>query len=734
MSAEQHVLALPAGYQLGKYLFKGVLGSGGFGITYLAEDTTLNRKVAIKEMLPNDFATRIDGTTVVAKTASEKANLEWARARFVDEGRALAACDHPNVVNVYEMIEANGTAYMVTKYEEGCSLERWLRDLGRTPSERELREILAPLLFGLERVHRAGFLHRDIKPDNIYLTTGGRPVLLDFGSARQAITSRSMVMTSIVSLGYAPFEQYHEDGNQGPWSDIYALGAVMYRAITGSKPPEAARRLQNDSCQNLATSYAGRYDARFLTAIDRALKVNESQRPQSVAEWRDMMGAEPVRATGPVSPHLEKQPSNKDVGARNSAKTFPKKVAVGAGALVLVAVGTWFFARPKQPILAESNINQPADVGKQASGGQLNAKHEAGADQAAREEQPAGEKAAAKEQQPDRAKPALKQQQAPADEPAPREQQPPANQPAPKQQQPSADQPPPEEQQAPPNQPAPKQQQPSADQPPPKEQQTPANQPAPKEPAVADQAPPSQQQVQVEQPAPKGEQASADQPRPKEQQSSPRQPAHSNESPSPKTNPTQEPSSDKPASSEEPLPGQVAIQQPKNSVEPQSTAPNQSPRSQTLPLPVISNPLNPGPTPEVATVDAKLVGNWEGKPNGSKGGWDRQWEQQADGSYAVSGAVTETGNLTAGDGKIEKYLDGSLQPSEVLYKFVGSTLVTTDPDGTATVWRLVSGGASKPKATGTQTSGTPAKHIRHSSQSSSHSPGIIHEIRKYLPF
>jgi hypothetical protein len=151
-------------------------------------------------------------------------------------------------------------------------------------------------------------------------------------------------------------------------------------------------------------------------------------------------------------------------------------------------------------------------------------------------------------------------------------------------------------------------------------------------------------------------------------------------------------------------------------------------------LPVNTNPLNPSPTPEVAAVDVKLVGNWEGKPNGSKGGWDRQWEQQADGSYAVSGAVTETGNLTAGDGKIEKYLDGSLQPSEVLYKFVGNTLVTTDPDGTATVWRLVSGGASKPKATGAQTSGSPAKHIRHSTQSSSHSPGIIHEIRKYLPF
>jgi serine/threonine protein kinase len=114
MIAEQHVLALPAGYQLGKYIFKSLLGSGGFGITYLAEDTSLDRKVAINEMLPNEFATRLGGTTVVAKTRSDKTDLEWARARFVDEGRALAACDHPNVIDVYEMIEANGTAYMVS--------------------------------------------------------------------------------------------------------------------------------------------------------------------------------------------------------------------------------------------------------------------------------------------------------------------------------------------------------------------------------------------------------------------------------------------------------------------------------------------------------------------------------------------------------------------------------------------------------------------------------------------
>jgi len=162
------------------------------------------------------------------------------------------------------------------------------------PDEGELRGVLMPLLSGLERVHDAGFLHRDIKPDNIYLTTNGRPVLLDFGSARQAVSNRSMAMTSIVTSGYAPFEQYYEDGNQGPWSDIYAMGAVMYRAIVGKKPPESTRRLKDDPCEKLATRYDGQYDPHFLKAIDKALSVNETKRPQSVAEWRGMLGGDEV--------------------------------------------------------------------------------------------------------------------------------------------------------------------------------------------------------------------------------------------------------------------------------------------------------------------------------------------------------------------------------------------------------------------------------------------------------
>ncbi|MEP6668973.1 MAG: protein kinase [Chthoniobacter sp.] len=305
MIATEHRLALPAGYQLGKYRFKGVLGAGGFGITYLADDHTLGRRVAIKELLPNEIATRLDGTTVIAKTKSEEGNLAWARERFLEEGRALAACEHPNVVHVYEMIEANGTAYMVTKYEDGRSLAEWFTNLGRRPDEAELRGLLDPLLSGLDKVHRAGFLHRDIKPENIYITDDGRPLLLDFGSARQAVTG-SKLLTSIVTIGYAPFEQYYEDGKQGAWSDIYALAGVMYRGIHGEKPPEATRRIKNDTCVTLAKKYAGQYTAQFLNAIDKALAVEHKDRPQSVMIWRGLLGKGAVAAQPDmlaVSPH-----------------------------------------------------------------------------------------------------------------------------------------------------------------------------------------------------------------------------------------------------------------------------------------------------------------------------------------------------------------------------------------------------------------------------------------------
>jgi serine/threonine protein kinase len=356
MNTEEHLLALPAGYMLGKYRFEGMLGSGGFGITYLAEDTALGRKVAIKELLPNDFATRLDGTTVVAKTRSDGQNLEWARARFLEEGRVLAACSHPNVVEVYEMIEQNGTAYMVTRYEEGQNLENWLQSLNRTPTEEELLSTLFPLLAGLERVHRMGFLHRDIKPQNIYLTTDGRPVLLDFGSARLAIGSRSRMLTAVVTPGYAPFEQYQEAGNQGPWTDIYALGGVMYRAVTGNRPPEAtARLLGTDPYKELFSTCNGRYDPSLLKGIDRALRTKESERPQSIAEWRALLPD-----AGATKPPVI--PSNKPWLKRYGY--LPIMAAAGVTILVAALPKPWMLAPnpTPAPISSPTPIATPTSI------------------------------------------------------------------------------------------------------------------------------------------------------------------------------------------------------------------------------------------------------------------------------------------------------------------------------------------------------------------------------------
>lgn len=283
----EHRLALPTGASVGPYRIEGLLGDGGFGITYLAEHTGLQRKVALKELLPVDLATRIENATIVARTMAQEGDFDWARDRFIEESRTLAKFQHPNIIAVHDVFEANGTAYMATAYEEGCDLAAWLKRSQAPPSESEVRAILEGLLNGLETVHAQQLLHRDIKPANIYICADGRPVLLDFGSARQAISSKSRPITSIVTPGYAPFEQYHEDGNQGPWTDLYALGAVVVFLLTGEKPPDATRRVRNDPYVPLATRLRGKYSPGLLVTTDRALEPREEDRPQSVKAWRE---------------------------------------------------------------------------------------------------------------------------------------------------------------------------------------------------------------------------------------------------------------------------------------------------------------------------------------------------------------------------------------------------------------------------------------------------------------
>lgn len=285
----QHRQALPAGTRLHEYELLEVLGSGGFGIVYLAHDHELNQRVVIKEYLPSSCAVRASGNTVVAARPKDEDIFQWGLERFLAEARALAEFrQHPNIVSVLRYFKANNTGYMVMEYAGAISLQDYLDQRG-TLSEAQLQAMLFPLLDALEKVHEKGIIHRDLKPANILINAEGQPVLIDFGSARQAFGHKSMNMTAIISPGYSPFEQYTETGKQGPWTDIYALAAVMYRCITGMIPPDSLDRLEANTPLNTQSKAQGHYSPNLLAGIEWGLQVRIAERPTSIDVWRQRL-------------------------------------------------------------------------------------------------------------------------------------------------------------------------------------------------------------------------------------------------------------------------------------------------------------------------------------------------------------------------------------------------------------------------------------------------------------
>jgi len=295
---QEHRLALKPGYQLDHFRIEAVLGKGGFGITYLASDLRLGKKVAIKELLPDTIATRAEGYTVVPQSSSLGDNWQWARERFLEEARILAGFSHPAIVGVHLLMEAHGTVYMVMDYLEGESYEARLKRIGREPDQASLMSVMAPILNGLEEVHAKGLLHRDIKPENILINARGNPVLIDFGSARESV-GQTLSMTSIVTHGYSPIEQYQTKGRMGPWTDIYAMGAVMCRAMTGKKPPDAPDRVIEDGFAWLSYQSMHAYPDAFRQAVDWSLRVKPDERPQSVRQWAPQLSARQVPQAAP---------------------------------------------------------------------------------------------------------------------------------------------------------------------------------------------------------------------------------------------------------------------------------------------------------------------------------------------------------------------------------------------------------------------------------------------------
>jgi len=302
----QHTL--PLGSRLGSYEIREVLGVGGFGITYRAFDHDLHCDVAIKEYLPSQFAVRnLDGETVTPKSQGDQQPYEYGLKRFLDEARTLARFREPGIVRVLRYLEANHTAYLVMDYEDGEPLSAALMRETSLDEER-IKQIVIPLLRGLSAVHAKKFLHRDIKPANIYLRRDGAPVLLDFGSARQALEQQERALTGMVTPGYAPVEQYFVDGKQGAWTDLYALGATMHHCACGVVPVAATERvamIQDREPDPVAQAHAllgNRFSAPFLQALAWMLQPNAKDRPQTAEQAAEALLNAGQAGTAPAAP------------------------------------------------------------------------------------------------------------------------------------------------------------------------------------------------------------------------------------------------------------------------------------------------------------------------------------------------------------------------------------------------------------------------------------------------
>jgi len=359
--AESRADALPEGTQLNVYTLGAVLGAGGFGITYRATERFTERPVAIKEFLPSAMAQRAPDGLSVRPLSTGSVDFGWGLERFRLEARTLIALKHGNVVPVLQYFEANGTGYLVMEYQSGATLGARLRP-DRHIGEAELRRILDPLLDALEAVHAKKFLHRDIKPDNIFLRDDGTPLLLDFGAARQAVGGKSQTLSAIVSDGYAPYEQYESDSAQGPWSDLYALGCTLYRCMTGLKPPSAPKRVnavmekQPDPLKPLGTAVREGYAPELIAAVESAMRSPAGERPQSIASFRALLAApaedpddsefgrqerlrrERRKAANPDSP-----PTAPSGSARKTTPAPRRRVwLAAAGVVALLGVGGYF--------------------------------------------------------------------------------------------------------------------------------------------------------------------------------------------------------------------------------------------------------------------------------------------------------------------------------------------------------------------------------------------------------
>ncbi len=286
-----HANCLPVGTRLSDFEIVELIGEGGFGIVYLAKDLELDRLVAIKEFMPAAFAGRVDGIHVAVRAENHRATFEAGLKSFINEAKLLAKFSHPALLEVFRFWEGNGTAYMAMRHYEGATLRQALDNKEKQFTEEEIAHIVGPILDALEMLHRDQIYHRDIAPDNIMLTDG-RSVLLDFGSARRILGDATQALTTVLKPGYAPIEQYADDGSlrQGAWTDVYALGAVLYHVATGKAPVQAVSRMLSDPLIDVEKVTQGRFSETFSRAVAKAMSVHVAGRFQSVTELREALG------------------------------------------------------------------------------------------------------------------------------------------------------------------------------------------------------------------------------------------------------------------------------------------------------------------------------------------------------------------------------------------------------------------------------------------------------------
>jgi len=316
MGAEMHDAShLLPGTVVDHYQIVEILGEGGFGITYLVIDMRSGERAVLKEYFPKDVCFRQGDNTITPKK-SEREIFARGLARFKEEATILARFHHPAIVKILGYFEANDTAYFIMEYEEGMDLAAYLKVHPSPLTQEEILSIMIPILEGLKEVHRHHYLHRDIKPANILLRNNNLPVLIDFGASKEAFDTTRHV-TSMLTEGYAPLEQYSTDvKQQGPYTDIYAVAAVMYRMITGAVPPSAQTRsyavLQGseDPLVPLGYMQLSGFDGSFLYAIDRALLLKGRERPQSVQEFQHLLLGHPAAAFEPDCSVWSDMPKN----------------------------------------------------------------------------------------------------------------------------------------------------------------------------------------------------------------------------------------------------------------------------------------------------------------------------------------------------------------------------------------------------------------------------------------